>query len=481
MLTLILDPKKGSKCHKMIDCGHIFCLQCLRDFYNDAITEGSLSIVRCLTPNCAKDRSAAVAAGRSKAKSRKPKTFVSPSELLQIGLTEETVKRYVALKYKTELETDKNTIYCPRPSCNGAARSERHRKPEGFELNDVSDAESDENDDARDRIEGSERQPRRNQKPYDPSDLLAICDDCDFAFCSRCYHSWHGEFIYCRPKVENGDLTAEDKASLEYLALHTSPCPTCGAPAQKTHGCNHMICSRCDSHFCYLCSAWLDPTNPYRHYNTQPNGKVTSCYMRLWELEDGDGEGELMFVGGLIQRLDQAQPDAPEPVDIMDVPPQPEQILQERVNVDPEPPAPIAGPPPPAVAREAPLVLRIMEQRPRPAPAPLAEEARPFAGRGRGNRGRGRGGRGHANPRGAGIQRGRGRGRGQARVAAPPNQDRVPQPDENAFPRFDQVNAGDDLDEAQAAWVRRFVEMALVDAEDELDGDSDDDINFLIR
>jgi E3 ubiquitin-protein ligase RNF14 len=37
------------------------------------------------------------------------------------------------------------------------------------------------------------------------------------------------------------------------------------------------------------------------------------------------------------------------------------------------------------------------------------------------------------------------------------------------------------LDAEQEAWVRRFVEMALIDAEDEIDGDSDDDINFMIR
>ena len=121
----------------MLDCGHIFCLQCLQDFYNDAIREGSLQTVRCLTPDCAKDRTAAAAA-RPSARPRKPKIHISPSELLQIGLTEDAVKRYVALKYKTELETDKNTIYCPRPTCNGAARSERHKKPDGFALNDLS-------------------------------------------------------------------------------------------------------------------------------------------------------------------------------------------------------------------------------------------------------------------------------------------------------------------------------------------------------
>ncbi len=46
-----------------------------------------------------------------------------------------------------------------------------------------------------------------------------------------------------------------------------------------------MVCSRCQSHFCYLCSSWLDSSNPYKHYNTPES----SCYLRLWELEEGDG------------------------------------------------------------------------------------------------------------------------------------------------------------------------------------------------
>ena len=72
------------------------------------------------------------------------------------------------------------------------------------------------------------------------------------------------------------------------MMLHTQPCPTCNARAQKTHGCNHMICFKCDTHFCYLCGAYLDKGNPYQHYNTQKSG----CYMRLWELEGGD-DGEI--------------------------------------------------------------------------------------------------------------------------------------------------------------------------------------------
>ncbi|KAK5993278.1 E3 ubiquitin-protein ligase itt1-like protein [Cladobotryum mycophilum] len=279
-----LDPKKGSKCHKMLDCDHIFCLQCLQGFYNDAIQEGNLSTVRCLAPNCAKERAdaAKAVAGRSTGQARKSKTFINPSELLQIGLSEEKVRRYVNLKYKTELESDKDTIYCPRQWCNGAARSKKHKKPSGLEFAETSDSDNDDVENEK----GKKKKPAK----FNTADLLCVCEDCGLAFCSRCFQSWHGEFFHCAPRRENGELTEEDKASLEYLKLHTSPCPTCNAPAQKTHGCNHMICSRCDTHFCYLCSAWLDPANPYQHYNQQPNGKVTSCYMRLWELEGGDGD-----------------------------------------------------------------------------------------------------------------------------------------------------------------------------------------------
>ncbi|KAK4452286.1 hypothetical protein QBC34DRAFT_435620 [Podospora aff. communis PSN243] len=275
-----LDPKKGAVCHRMLDCGHVFCVECLKDCYNKAIEEGDLAAVRCLEPSCAKEREKA---GDSSKKRKKPRTYISPSELLQIPLESAMVKRYVTLKYKNELESDKNTIYCPRSWCNGAARSKKHKKPEGLELAEASDDE--------DEPEESNVGPDGKPKPFEAKDRLSICEDCSFAFCSRCLQSWHGEFFLCIPPSKKEELTAEEKASAEYIRLHSTPCPTCAVPAQKTHGCNHMICFRCNTHFCYLCSAWLDPMNPYRHFNVQPNGKVTSCYNRLWELEGGDGEG----------------------------------------------------------------------------------------------------------------------------------------------------------------------------------------------
>ncbi|PCD37599.1 hypothetical protein AU210_006097 [Fusarium oxysporum f. sp. radicis-cucumerinum] len=425
-----LDPKKGSKCHRMLDCRHIFCIQCLQDFYNDAINEGNLSTVRCLSPNCAKKRAASK-------DTKKHKVAISPSELLQIGLSEEMVKRYVTLKYKTELESDKNTIYCPRQWCNGAARSKRHKKPEGLEF-----------------AETAKSGKRKNKETFSKADLLSICEDCGFAFCGQCYQSWHGEFVRCAPRRDKGELSEEEKASLEYLQLHTSPCPTCNAPAQKTHGCNHMICSRCDTHFCYLCSSWLDPVNPYQHYNQLAGGKVTSCYMRLWELEGGDGDDVgLGFVGGRGPVAD-----APAALDDIELMPLPEVI--ESDDSDGEDEANVQGNNRPLggqgqgieIAREGPLVIRLVDNQARdgrraiPPAAPDAPQQ--LAGRG------------HNGP--------------------PRVNQRQPQLPQQA--QGQDENNQDGLDPAQEAWVRRFVQMALNDEEDLVDGDSDeDDGNWIIR
>ncbi|TVY59610.1 E3 ubiquitin-protein ligase itt1, partial [Lachnellula suecica] len=357
-----LDPKKGSVCHQMLDCGHVFCVQCLQDFYNNAINEGDLASVRCLAPDCAKKRGEAqVRSGRT----RKPKTNLSPSELLQIPLEHNVVTRYVKLKHKADLESDKNTIYCPRTWCQGAARSKKHRKPVGLEI-DTSDDESDTEDNGKkaDFLSGN--------------DLLSVCEDCSFAFCSRCYQGWHGEFVGCAPKRDNGELTEEDKASMEYLQLHTTPCPTCAAPAQKTHGCNHMICFKCRSHFCYLCSAWLSPVNPYQHYNT----REAPCFMRLWELEEGDGDDVGIGYAGGLHRGQGA------PEEIIEIPPEEPDIEEleivemanDEVHAQPAQ-GPVDEAPQAALQREGPLVLRINQLPPQPAPVAPAVPDAPQMGR----------------------------------------------------------------------------------------------------
>ncbi|KAI9880390.1 MAG: translation termination inhibitor protein itt1 [Pleopsidium flavum] len=288
-----LGPKKGSDCYRMLLCAHVFCVECLQDFYNTCITEGDITNVKCLAPDCGKDAKSVLVAhdtivARPRKRRRKEDRTLNPSELLQIPLEQETVQRYVKLKRKKKLESDRTTVYCPRQWCQGAARSKKHPKTD--DIDDVADSASENEEEPRDY------DPNANEDTLPPpSERLAICEDCSFAFCKVCKSGWHGEFARCFPR-RRYELTAEEKASEDYMKLHTSPCPTCMAPCQKTMGCNHMICFKCNTHFCYLCSAWLDTNNPYKHFNDVKS----SCFMRLWELEGGDGGEDvgLGFGGG---------------------------------------------------------------------------------------------------------------------------------------------------------------------------------------
>lgn len=278
------EPKKGAVCHCISHCGHVFCVECLQDFYNNCITEGDVGNVKCIAPKC----------GQSNSSKRKRDKTLGPSELLQIPLEHDMVQRYIKLKRKNALESDRTTVYCPRQWCQGPARS---KKTEALDRNlDEGSEDEGQGDPAKRGVELSDG-------PIPPAERLAICTECKFAFCRVCKASWHGEFMICDPQ-RKAQLTDEEKASEEYMRLHTSPCPTCNAKCQKTHGCNHMICYKCSSHFCYLCSSWLDSGNPYQHFNTP----MKPCFMRLWELEGGDGDDVGRgFAGGFDDSDDDGQ------------------------------------------------------------------------------------------------------------------------------------------------------------------------------
>lgn len=286
---ICLEPKRGSACYKLPRCGHVFCKNCLQDFYNNAITEGDVGSVKCLDPGCGK------VAGNANGGARaiKVKRSLHPRELFAMGLDDKMVRRYVEFKRKKKLESDKGTVYCPRQWCQGPAKSSKY-PPVPADLSEyVIESSSDEG--ARGNAsegEGEAASPRTTKPqekkiPPDPTDRLAICEKCQLAFCRVCYAGWHGPYARCFPRDPN-ELSAEEKASYDYIRLNTSPCPYCSSPTQKTHGCNHMKCFNCATHFCYLCTAWLEPGNPYQHFN-KPG---TECYQRLWELEEGDeGQG----------------------------------------------------------------------------------------------------------------------------------------------------------------------------------------------
>lgn len=61
----------------------------------------------------------------------------------------------------------------------------------------------------------------------------------------------------------------EDEENRKWLDARTRACGGCGVRVEKSHGCNHMTCGRCNSHFCYRCGSSVSAAaQRYTHTHT---------------------------------------------------------------------------------------------------------------------------------------------------------------------------------------------------------------------
>lgn len=278
-----LEPKKGSACYRMQRCSHVFCVACLQDYYNNCISEGNVNNVKCMSTECGKSSN-----------NQKKDRLLSPKELLQIPLRKETVERFAKLKRKKEIESDPTIIFCPRTWCQGAMRTDKYPKVTDVSQMDESDSEAEDDSPEQQNNTSTESGPEKRAIGTREMDRLAVCEDCNLAFCIVCLASWHGDFVRCEPR-DATSLTEEDQASLNFIMKNTSPCPYCSVPCIKSYGCNHMTCAQCSTHFCYLCGAWLNPDHPYAHFD---NPKQKQCFQRLMDGAEGDmANGDIQFGG----------------------------------------------------------------------------------------------------------------------------------------------------------------------------------------
>lgn len=279
-----LDPKKGSACYRMQRCAHVFCVECLQDYYNSCISEGHVNNVQCMSTEC----------GKNGTSGQKKDRLLSPKELLAIPIARDQVERYVKMKRKKKIESDPSITFCPRTWCQGAMRSDKYPKITDVTEIDESDSEAEDAVPVQHDETPAESGPEKRPMGTKDMDRLVVCEDCNLAFCAICLASWHGDFVRCQPR-DPTQLTEEEQASLNFINKNTTPCPYCSIPCQKSSGCNHMTCAQCQTHFCYLCSAWLNPDHVYAHFN---DGKIASCFQRLFDGVEGDLlNGEIEFAG----------------------------------------------------------------------------------------------------------------------------------------------------------------------------------------
>ncbi|KAL1921440.1 uncharacterized protein VTP21DRAFT_11156 [Calcarisporiella thermophila] len=255
---ICMDFKKGIDCVRLAPCGHVYCRTCIQGYFTMLIREGMVTSVKC--PDCPKE----------------DKKEIATDQLRDI-VGAEMEDRYTRLVHKQRLEADPTVSFCPRIECQAPVF------------------------------------------PDTDQEKLGYCTKCGFAFCRMCQRVWHGTSEYCRmpnsTKIVQEYMSGNEetkrrleyrygrsnllrlvedienqKATEDWISNNTSQCPSCGLNIEKSYGCNHMTCSRCQTHFCYLCGHHISTklANPYLHFSDPSS----PCHMRLFEnlmeMEDDD-------------------------------------------------------------------------------------------------------------------------------------------------------------------------------------------------
>jgi E3 ubiquitin-protein ligase RNF14 len=232
--SVCITSVKGAK-SILLSCQHVFCRECLEDFWKLCIAEGDVGRVGCPDPDCVK-------AGRE-----------AVEEEVRRVVTEEEVIRWKWLREKRMLEkgwyhsttshltadfsSDPTIIHCPVQICQTPVLAP----------------------------------PSQDPAQASGWDRLRTCPKCSYSFCAFCRRTWHGPITDCplavtdsfvdeymalaegsdkRRQLEQrygkANLTRlaarrdEERANLKWLEDSTTSCPYCHVHVEKSMGCNHV-------------------------------------------------------------------------------------------------------------------------------------------------------------------------------------------------------------------------------------------------
>ncbi|CUA75744.1 Cell surface glycoprotein 1 [Rhizoctonia solani] len=106
-----------------------------------------------------------------------------------------------------------------------------------------------------------------------PEDAIVQCKLCLSTICTHCHIEQH-EGISCADYQASHDESEIQKSFDRWRARHNvKPCPNCAAPIEKIAGCNHMMCSACRTHMCWVCLAGFSKGDEvYDHMRSKHGG-----------------------------------------------------------------------------------------------------------------------------------------------------------------------------------------------------------------
>ncbi|KAH7442031.1 hypothetical protein KP509_03G067700 [Ceratopteris richardii] len=176
-----------------MECGHTFCNECWTRHFMVKIEEGQSRRIRCMMPNCKIicDEDAV----------RELVRRVDPDVAAKFS-------RYLLESY---IEDNSKVKWCPSvPHCGNAIR-----------------------------VDGD---------PFCEVECL-----CSKQFCFNCTAEAHSPCSCVMWQLWDKKCKDESE-TVNWLTVHTKPCPKCHKPVEKNGGCN-LVCCICGQAFCWLCGA----------------------------------------------------------------------------------------------------------------------------------------------------------------------------------------------------------------------------------
>lgn len=94
-------------------------------------------------------------------------------------------------------------------------------------------------------------------KRYQAKNVKITCTKCHFDWCFHCNAPWHTDTT-CK-QFQRGDKHFKKWTKLKSRTgvANCQKCPLCQVYIQRSTGCDHMTCSRCETEFCYKCGGLL--------------------------------------------------------------------------------------------------------------------------------------------------------------------------------------------------------------------------------
>ncbi|KAL6522632.1 putative E3 ubiquitin-protein ligase ari2 [Orobanche minor] len=190
MCNICMDDVLAEHLTKM-DCGHCFCNNCWTEHFIVKINEGQSKRIRCMAHRCNAICDEAVI--RDLVSARHPDLA-------------EKFERFLLESY---IEDNKMVKWCPSvPHCGNAIRLEN-------------------------------------------DELCEVECSCGLQFCFSCLSEAHSP-CSCPMWVLWTKKCRDESETVNWMTVHTKPCPKCHKPVEKNGGCNLVSCI-CGQSFCWLC------------------------------------------------------------------------------------------------------------------------------------------------------------------------------------------------------------------------------------